>query len=113
MITVADGAWVIRIGSYGWLGYVAAFGLLCLPLWRMAREGFSRPAAITREAAAVALILAMNLADLIPNATAVPFTWLLAGALMGHAELLRAERRAARLVPGMGQGAQLRPRTVI
>jgi hypothetical protein len=85
--SIADGAWIITLGIYGWLGYVALFGLLALPLILMAREAvLSRRAALCPHAAAVAVLLAANLMDMLPNATLIPFTWLMAGALMGHAE---------------------------
>ncbi|MGA0541411.1 hypothetical protein [Neotabrizicola sp. VNH66] len=104
--TVADGHWIIRIGQFGWLGYIAEFGLLCLPLWLLLREAFARGAAIPPVVGAVALMLAFNLADLLPNATIVPLTWLMAGALLGQAEelkraraLRRAEAQVARVLP--------------
>ncbi|MFE3838035.1 hypothetical protein [Pseudogemmobacter sonorensis] len=95
VLTVADGHWVIRIGQFGWLGYLAEFGMLCLPLWLMAREALSRRAEIDPVVGALALMLAFNLVDLLPNATIVPLTWLMAGALLGQAELLAARRRQA------------------
>ncbi|VDC27704.1 hypothetical protein XINFAN_01930 [Pseudogemmobacter humi] len=101
-LTIADGAWIIQIGAYGWLGYLAEFGLLCLPLWLMAREALVRGARIAPQAAALALMLAFNLVDLLPNATLTPLTWLIAGAVLGHAEALSAARRA---VPQAGAAA--------
>jgi hypothetical protein len=92
--TISDGHWIIRIGTYGWLGYLAEFGLLCLPLWLLAREAWARGAEVTLPAAAVALVYAFNLADLLPNATIVPLTWLMAGALLGWAEAMRTARKA-------------------
>ena len=44
-LNIADGAWVIQIGTYGWLGYIAEFGLLCLPLWLLGREAVAQPSA--------------------------------------------------------------------
>lgn len=96
MLTVPDGAWIIRIGSYGWLGYISQFGVLCLPLWLLLREACARGAVIAPEVAAIAVLMALNLTDLLPNATLVPLTWLMAGALLGQVEIL-AEARAARL----------------
>lgn len=97
MTNIADGAWVIQIGTYGWLGYLAEFGLLCLPLWLLGREALVQPsAAFPAEVAGLALIFAFNMLDLLPNGTLVPLSWLIAGALLGHAEALRAARKAAR-----------------
>lgn len=96
--TVADGWWIIILGIYGWMGYISEFGLLALPLLMLGREALA-----TRDisgcGAAVALLLAFNMVDLLPNATMIPFTWLMAGALLGYAQSLQAIRR---------QGAALR-----
>lgn len=84
---VVDGHWIITIGHYGWLGYLALFGLLALPLlslWWQARKPEAPPVPLA--VSALALILAANLFDLLPNATIIPFTWLMVGALLGHAE---------------------------
>ncbi|GAB4260105.1 MAG: hypothetical protein Kow0013_03350 [Pararhodobacter sp.] len=99
--SIVDGQWIITIGHYGWLGYVAMFGLLALPvlsLWWQARKPDAPPVPIT--VSALSLILAVNMVDLLPNATLIPFTWLIAGALLGYGEDLRArtlEIRLARL----------------
>lgn len=112
-LTVSDGAWVIQIGQYGWLGYLAEFGLLCLPLWLLSREALSRRAEITPQVAVVALILGCNLADLLPNATLVPLTWLMAGALLGQAEQLRHARHLRRVSARVDRTVTAPPRTVI
>lgn len=98
---IADGGWIITLGTFGWLGYIAEFGLLALPLILIAREALRQPsAALSPFVCAVVLILAANLVDLLPNDTLIPFTWLMAGAVMGKAEALRrsyqAQRQAAR-----------------
>ena len=96
---VADGEWIISIGHFGWLGYIAQFGLLSLPLfilWWQARQPGS--GAVTLPVAALALILSANLLDLLPNATLVPFTWLIAGALLGYAEEVARARSGGRTI---------------
>ena len=30
--SIVDGAWILLIGTYGWLGYLAQFGLMTLPV---------------------------------------------------------------------------------
>lgn len=91
--SVTDGYWVIRIGSGGWIGYLATMGLLTVPLiliglrWR--RMG------MTVASAGLSFALTANLIDLIPNATLTPVTWLLAGALAGRLELGRLADTAA------------------
>ena len=112
-VTIADGSWIIQIGQYGWLGYIALFGLLCLPLLLLAREALARGTVIAPQVAVVALVLGCNLADLLPNATLVPLTWLMAGALLGHAEILRQGRHARNLATRASHVVTDRPRTVI
>ncbi len=92
---IADGGWIINLGTFGWAGYVAEFGLLALPVFLIAREGLAA-AVLSPFVCVVTLILAANLVDLLPNDTLIPFTWLIAGAILGHAESLAAMRRAAR-----------------
>lgn len=88
--TIVDGQWIITIGNHGWLGFIAMFGLLALPLfalWWHARK--PEAPQIPLVVSTLALILAANLLDMLPNATLIPFTWLMAGALLGYAETLR------------------------
>ena len=95
IITIPDGRWIIVFGTYGWLGYVAEFGLLSLPLLLLGREAFRSGAnAIPRTVSAIALILSINMIDMLLNAALTPITWMLAGAVLGHVEQLRAVRKA-------------------
>lgn len=111
-LNIADGAWVILMGNYGWVGYVAEFGLTALPLFLLARECLRQGGAeLSPWVGAVALILGANMLDLLPNATHIPFTWLLAGALLGEAErlaALRADRDAMARREGLHAGKPLR-----
>lgn len=97
---IADGGWIITLGTFGWLGYIAEFGLLVLPLLLLMRETRHMPSTdLPPFIGVLALILAINLVDMLPNDTLIPFTWLLAGALLGYAENLaevrkKGERRA-------------------
>jgi hypothetical protein len=89
--TVTDGRWIILIGIFGWVGYLAEFGLVALPvlmLWRYGRR--LGDAAHVRLIGPVALLLAINLIDMLPNATLTPLTWLFAGAVLGLAEAARS-----------------------
>ncbi|WP_149141841.1 hypothetical protein [Gemmobacter caeruleus] len=95
-LSIADGAWIITLGLYGWAGYVAQFGLLVLPLLLLGREVWRGAGPASPWVAGVALIFAANLIDLLPNGTLVPFTWLLAGAILGQAELLSRQRALRR-----------------
>ncbi|MDA7423247.1 hypothetical protein [Thalassococcus lentus] len=93
ILTVTDGRWIIVIGVYGWVGFLAEFGLLVWPLVLLWRESIAqRDKPVSPLIAPLSLILAINIFDMLPNATLTPLTWLIAGALMGYAEQLRAER---------------------
>lgn len=91
--TVTDGRWIITMGVFGWVGYIAEFGLLVLPLLMLWQVGRRPGAGLPGLAGPLALMLAINLVDLIPNATLTPLTWLMAGALLGLAERARAQYR--------------------
>lgn len=111
-LNIADGAWVILMGTYGWVGYLTEFGLFALPLFLLGREALrQRRVNLSPWVAALALILGANMMDLLPNATQIPFTWLMAGALLGEAERLsrlRAEKLAERRREGLHAGKPLR-----
>lgn len=111
--STADGYWVIMIGSFGWIGFLATFGLLALPILSMLgkarREGTE---AIRPETAALSILLAINVVDLLPNATILPLTWLVAGSLLGYAE----QREVAAPEAGKQEATittPRRPRTIL
>ncbi|SLN68198.1 hypothetical protein PEL8287_03788 [Roseovarius litorisediminis] len=99
-ISLTDGFWVIVLGVSGWLGYIAQFGLLTLPMifLGLRRRQYNLPP-IT---AGMSLVLAVSLLDLIPNASIEPIVWLLAGSMMGCYQTL------AKAVPKHSDG-RLRP----
>jgi hypothetical protein len=84
-ISITDGTWVITLGLSGWAGYLARFGLLTLPILLLFRE--RRRQDIGMETSALALVLAANLLDLVPNSSLTPLTMLIAGSLWGRLEL--------------------------
>ncbi|WEK03726.1 MAG: hypothetical protein P0Y65_16235 [Candidatus Devosia phytovorans] len=84
VMTVTDGLWVGVIGASGWLGYLGFFGLLTLPLFELAAKTRKKAVEIDPYLAVLALILGASLVDLIPNATLVTVTWMIAGAIFGH-----------------------------
>ncbi|MET0250754.1 MAG: O-antigen ligase family protein [Novosphingobium sp.] len=102
-ISITDGYWIIVLGFSGWVGYLCQFGLICLPLLALYR--YRRQ--VTRETAGVALILAANLIDMIPNSSITPITWLMAGALAGTVAAARRSRTATRpaALPGSSDGS--------
>jgi hypothetical protein len=97
--TTPDGAWIILIGTSGWVGYILHFGLLTAPLFLL---GVSRrKLGLSAESSGLAMVLAINLLDLIPNATLTPLTYMVAGALAG--------RYAMGQVPVPGRATVLTP----
>ncbi|QHQ36179.1 hypothetical protein [Algicella marina] len=89
-ITVPDGRWIIVMGTLGWLGFIAEFGALALPIFLLLfrTRGLGKND-ISPYAAPIALLMGANMIELIPNASITPLTWLTAGALVGYAEALR------------------------
>jgi hypothetical protein len=82
------------MGTFGLVGFVAEFGLLALAVYRAAMA--LKFAQTTRESvylATLALIVAINMIDLLPNSSLSSWTWLLVGALLGRAEAMFAEAR--------------------
>lgn len=77
-LSITDGEWIIVIGQSGWLGYVGAFGLLCIPVIYAWRSG----AITTPRGSVLALILIVNLVDSLPNTSVHNHTWLIAGTIM-------------------------------
>lgn len=95
-ISTTDGSWIIAFGTHGWVGFLGLFGLLAWPViavWWWTRG--SPPV----ETAGLCLLLATTMVNLIPNSTMPPWTWLVAGALLGYAERARRPERPAKQPP--------------
>lgn len=91
-LSITDGTWIITIGVNGWIGYLATFGLLCFPLIAGAfRESAATPARVV-----LSVILAINLLDLIPNASLSSLTWLIAGSLVPVALTVPIKRKGTK-----------------
>lgn len=83
--SVTDGYWIILIGTRGWIGYLAQYGLLLVPMIFLGLRW--KRLVLTPATAGLAMALTANMIDLLPNGTLTPVTWLLAGALAGRLEL--------------------------
>jgi hypothetical protein len=83
-LSITDGAWIITLSTWGWIGYTSAFGLFCFGSIRLL---FNSKAyrSVSYPAAAICVIHAINLLDSIPNDSIRPLTWLFAGALAAAA----------------------------
>lgn len=92
--TISDGYWILTMGAWGLVGFFAQFSLFALCVFRAAMAlKFSRSMKGSVCLAALALIVAVNVFDLLPNAWLMPWTWLLLGTLLGRAEALSAASR--------------------
>src|SRR3984885_2002217 len=114
MKSALDGTWIITLGEFGFIGFLAQFGLLALPVFATARTlRFTESTEDKIFLSALALILAINIFDLLPNSSLRPWTWLVAGALLGRAEALRRWARvppAARMALAASSPEYQRPR---
>ena len=111
--SITDGQWIATLGTFGLVGFFAEFGLLVLPIYRVASA--LRFTVSMRDGiylAALALISATNTIDLLPNAGLTPWTWLVAGALLGRAESLRAATRKGKNLDFMGASAGQHAKTL-
>lgn len=119
ILTIPDGRWIIVFGTYGWLGYIAEFGLLSLPVFLIGREALrSSGRNLSHLAAGLTLILSLNLLDMLLNAALTPITWLMAGALLGYSENLRVQKtepqgRGDRSKPIIGASASSYPPSLL
>jgi hypothetical protein len=104
-ITITDGHWIILYTRGGWLRYVAEYGLLTYAIFALALR--RRRDELDLATAGLAVVLAANLLDLIPNATQTSVTLLLAGALAGRLELVR--QRTKEMVAHTDSAANGRP----
>jgi hypothetical protein len=101
--SITDGRWVITLGQFGLFGFIAEFGLLTYGVFRAATT--YRLAKTLDERlflTSLSLIVAINILDLLPNSGLVPWTWLMAGSLVGRAEVLvelSGRRPAATTMP--------------
>jgi hypothetical protein len=97
--SITDGYWIIVLGEFGMIGFLATFGAFALSVFRAAMA--LRYTQDKRDAVclgALSLIVAFNVIDLLPNASVTPILWLMTGALLGRAEALRAAwRESARV----------------
>ena len=94
-LSTTDGQWIVQFGSYGLVGFIGLFGLLALPVLRIWQRA---PEEVPLATAGVAMLLAINMVNLLPNSTLLTLTWLMVGGLLGYAESLAPGRPARRRV---------------
>lgn len=96
-VSLTDGRWIITFGMWGAFGFIAEFGLLALAVFRAASACKLAEGREQIFLAALTLISAVTLFEQLPNASIRPWTWLVAGALMGQSDTL--VRRVKRTTP--------------
>ncbi len=100
--SVTDGLWIITIGQYGLMGFLAQFGLLSIAVFRAASAyRFCRSSSDVVFLGALSLIVSVNIIELIPNSGLLPLSWLMCGALLGRSEALLAQARQKQRRPVM------------
>jgi hypothetical protein len=109
-ISVTDGRWVIDLGQFGLVGFLSEFGLLAICVYRAAAAFRLAQSAKEQLAfATLALIVSINIFDLLPNDGLIPWTWLISGALLGQAEELAFARRSSKSRPRSVHPAVMSP----
>ncbi|MFD1195105.1 hypothetical protein ACFQ3C_10525 [Seohaeicola saemankumensis] len=95
LLSIPDGRWVIVLGAFGWVGYIAEFGLLALSgfmmWWRVVKQRPIRQ--VPPWIGGLMLILGVNMIDMLPNATLTPLTWMISGAVLGYAMSAQVVKR--------------------
>jgi hypothetical protein len=98
--SITDGAWILTLGQFGLVGFLAQFGLLALPVFRAASAyKFVRTERDRVFLSVIALIVALGIVEQLPNASISSWSWLLAGALLGRAERITELARKVRKSP--------------
>jgi len=81
-LSIADGEWIITIGTVGFVGFFSKFLLLLLPIFIAARQLNYVPAESDRRLlSALALILGISTFDLLPNSSSHYLPFVFSGAL--------------------------------
>jgi len=94
-LSVTDGRWIIVMGEYGWVGFLAEFLLLALPVIRSVKAlQYIKEKREQIVFGAITLLLAVSIVDLLPNASVSPWTWLMAGALYGRIDQIKVAARS-------------------
>lgn len=95
-ITVTDGRWLIEISLNGIGGFIFYYAVLLTPLYLATKN--IRHIEDTKEKvyfSALAIILAVGIADSVPNTGMGPMHLLLAGALLGQSEFLKKQSKSS------------------
>lgn len=93
--SVTDGEWIIQLGTWGYVGHIAFFSMLLLPLVRFLRRRRRMPPRQLALGSMLALLVALFVLDLLPNARSDYLSLLYAGSLWTLAERFTRKRKVA------------------
>lgn len=96
-ITITDGGWIIYFGAFGWLGYLGLFGMFAVAAFRASSFLKRAEEQDAKIVSALALMLAMNILDMLPNANLTPLTFAMAGSIARKVVLARSARKTPNL----------------
>lgn len=105
-LSVTDGLWIIRLTSYGWVGLLAFYSLMVIPVVRFfhRRRQLSPTAQVL--GSFLALIVASFAVDLLPNSLSDFLPLCYAGGLFGLTQRDRRPRDAMGRAASPGEAAQ-------
>lgn len=95
-ISVTDGAWIIKLGTSGWIGFLSFYLFLFLPVWLVYRRNKSMIFVSNNNEILLSshcLIVALLMIDQLPNSSFNPLYWCLAGSLLGRAQVLLIQKK--------------------
>jgi hypothetical protein len=98
-ISVTDGEWIIQLGTFGYVGHLTFFATLLLPLMRYLRRRKKMPQRLQNLCTLFALLVALFVLDLIPNARSDYLSLIYAGALWTLSERFTVKRAATKPSP--------------
>lgn len=81
-ISVTDGAWIITLGRFGLVGFIAQFGLLFIPLLLFSLKNQKNNKYLSTDIAACSLLLSINSINLVPNSSITPIALIICGIFM-------------------------------
>lgn len=95
-VSVSDGQWIIVFGMFGLVGLVGFFAFFVVPVLRFVRHRAAMPPSSQALVAALALVVVIFAADMLPNALSDSLPMAYAGALFTLSQGLRRPQAAWR-----------------
>jgi hypothetical protein len=105
--SVTDGEWIIQLGTWGYVGHIAFFGTLLMPLGRFLRRRRSMPPRLQALCSMLALLVALFVLDLLPNARSDYLSLLYAGSLWTVSETFTRKRKVTNKRPSPARPSRI------